>query len=148
MQTCHRSSVSSQPHQHPRPRPSPFTLHPRPRPHPNTGVLLPELLPTVSALVVLRRRPIVCCRGGSQRSAGVTYLGDPTPPEDGCSECAWCAECGRWQWVALLSSRAHAWCRRAALGGSNGCCCGGCCLRPRIDNVDVTPLRDSESDFL
>ena len=60
------------------------------------GVMIPELLPTVAALIVLRRQPLTCCCGGSSRSSM-----EPRADWNGGDACDCCRDSGCcicWPW--------------------------------------------------
>jgi hypothetical protein len=94
------------------------------------AVEVPELLPTLAALLVLRRRPIAC-----------------TPCSQWCARCApaeegrACARCGLGSWCdvgggcADAVRAATAWC----LAWPRSCCAR------HVDEVDRTPLRLADS---
>ena len=86
------------------------------------GVMIPELLPTVAALLVLRRQPLTCCCGGSSRSST-----DPRAVWNGGDACECCRDSGCcicWPWPADC----WPW-------------------RGRVGNVDMRPLRTANASY-
>ena len=89
------------------------------------GVVVPDLLPTLAALLVLRRRPIACARCGEECGRDGCLVGGL-----GCLgfAVAW----ARGGWPSRVWYTALDWLR-----------CG-CCFPREVSGIDRTPLRDAE----
>jgi len=64
------------------------------------GVMLPELLPTIAALLVLRRQPLTCCAGSRMSDGGMDgWTGREAGP------CSCLERCWPWRSVSGVDMR-------------------------------------------
>lgn len=107
------------------------------------GVVVPELLPTIAALVVLRRRPIACARWfeEGQRLSGL----------GGCCGCCVGVALAAWEEAARalpMATSAMAGmlpCGKQGRGEGALSWCRACFGARHVEGVDRTPLREAEA---